>query len=39
MSLTDKNFLLKIRNNVFDEFAVSLEIAPSEVEEFIRKFM
>lgn len=39
MSLTDKNFLLKIRNNVFDEFAVSLEIDPSEVEEFIRKFM
>ena len=39
MSLTDKNFLLKIRTNVFDEFAVALEIAPTEVEEFIKKFM
>lgn len=39
MSLTDKNFLLKIRTHIFDEFAVALEIAPSEVEEFIRKFM
>ena len=39
MSLTDKNFLTKIRNNVFDEFAVSLEIKPSEVEEFVKRFM
>ena len=39
MSLTDKNFLLKLKNHVFDEFAVALEILPTEVEEFIKKFM
>ena len=37
MSLTDKNFLLKLKTHVFDEFAVALEILPSEVEEFIKK--
>jgi hypothetical protein len=39
MSLTDKNFLLKLKTHVFDEFAVALEILPTEVEEFIKKFM
>lgn len=39
MSLTDKNFLNKIRTNIFDEFAVSLEIEPKEIEEFIKQYL
>ena len=39
MSLTDKNFLNKIRTNVFDEFAVALQIKPTEVEEFVRQHL
>lgn len=37
MSLSDKNFLLKIKTNIFDEFAVALELHPKEVEEFVKK--
>ena len=39
MSLTDKNFLLKIKTHVFDEFAVALELLPNEAEEYVKKFM
>lgn len=39
MSLTDKGFLTKIRHNIFDEFAVALEIMPEEVEVFVSKYM
>lgn len=39
MSLTDRNFLNKIKTNVFDEFAVSLEIHPKEIEEFIKQYL
>lgn len=39
MSLTDKNFLNKIRTNVFDEFAVALQIKPTEVEEFVKQYL
>lgn len=39
MSLTDKGFLSKIRHNIFDEFAVALEINPSEVEVFVSKYI
>lgn len=39
MSLTDKNFLKKIRTNVFDEFAVSLDVDPSEIEPFIKQYL
>lgn len=39
MSLTDKNFLLKIKTLIFDEFAVALEIQPEEVDEYIKKFI
>ena len=35
MSLTDRNFLKKVRNNMFDEFAVALDILPDEVEKHI----
>lgn len=36
MSITDKNFLTKIKHNIFDEFAVVLEIHPDEVEQYIK---
>ena len=39
MSLTDKNFLNRIRTNLFDEFAVALQIEPSEVEDFVRQYL
>lgn len=39
MSLTDKGFLTKIRNNIFDEFAVALEILPQEVEQYVKKYL
>lgn len=39
MSLTDRNFLNKIRTNVFDEFAVSLQIQPKEVENYIKQYL
>lgn len=37
MSLTDRNFLHKIRNILFDEFAVALNVFPENVEEFIKQ--
>ena len=39
LSLTDKNFLKKIKTNVFDEFAVSLDISPTEIEPFIKPYL
>ena len=39
ISLTDRNFLNKLRTNLFDEFAVSLNIHPLEVESFIKKYL
>lgn len=36
MSITDKGFLTRIKNNIFDEFAVALEIMPEEVEVYIK---
>lgn len=39
MSLTDRNFLNKLRTNLFDEFAVSLSIHPLEVEGFIKQYL
>ena len=39
MSLTDKNFLNKIRTILFDEFAVSLQIKQTEVEEFVKQYL
>lgn len=39
MSLTDKNFLTKIKTNVFDEFAVSLDVQPSEIEGFVKQYL
>ena len=39
MSLTDKNFLNRIRTNLFDEFAVALQIKPTEVENFVRQYL
>ena len=39
MSLTDKNFLNRIRTNLFDEFAVALQIKPTEVEDFVRQYL
>ena len=35
MSLTDKSFLSRIRSNIFEEFAVALDITPEEVEKYI----
>ena len=35
MSLTDKNFLTKIKTNIFDEFAIALNIEPQEIEQYI----
>jgi dephospho-CoA kinase len=39
MSLTDKGFLTKIKHNIFDEFAVALQINPEEVEQFVSRYM
>jgi RNA polymerase-interacting CarD/CdnL/TRCF family regulator len=39
MSLTDKNFLTRIKNNIFDEFAVALDVHPSEIEGFIKQYL
>ena len=39
MSLTDRNFLNKIRTNVFDEFAVSLQLHPLEVEGYVKQYL
>ncbi len=39
MSLTDKGFLIKIRNNIFDEFAVALDILPQDVEQYVKSFL
>lgn len=39
MSITDKNFLYKIRHHVFDEFAMVLNMIPSEVESFIERYL
>ena len=39
MSLTDKNFLNRVRHNIFDEFAVVLEISPTEVEKYVSKYL
>ena len=39
MSLTDKNFLKKIKTNIFDEFAVSLDVTPTEIEPFIKQYL
>ena len=39
MSLTDKNFLTKLKTHLFDEFAIALNILPDEVETFIKQFM
>ena len=36
MSITDKGFLTRIKNNIFDEFAVALEIHPQDVEVYIK---
>ena len=37
MSLTDKNFLLRIKSNIFDEFAVALNLLPKDIDEYIGK--
>lgn len=35
MSYTDKDFLNKVKLNIFEEFAVALEIFPEQVETYI----
>ena len=35
MSITDRNFLTKIKNNIFDEFAVALELEPKDIDNYI----
>lgn len=39
LSLTDKNFLYKIKNHVFGEFALALNIGVNDVESYIEKFL
>ena len=39
LSVTDKGLLTKIKNNIFDEFAVSLSINPIDVEQYIQKYL
>ena len=39
MSITDKNFLHRLRNHLFDEFAMALKMLPQEVEPFIEKYI
>ena len=39
MSITDKNFLNRIRNYLFDEFALVLNMHPSEIEGFIERYL
>ncbi|MDY2889480.1 MAG: CarD family transcriptional regulator [Candidatus Caccosoma sp.] len=39
LSVTDKGLLTKVKNNIFDEFAVSLSINPIEVEQYIQKYL
>ena len=36
MSLTDKNFLYKVRNHLYGEFALALNMVPEQVEDFIK---
>lgn len=39
MSITDKNFLYRLRTHLFDEFAMALNMFPLEVEKFIEKYL
>ena len=39
MSITDKNFLTRIRNHLFDEFAMVLKMQPTEIEDFILRYL
>ena len=36
MSLTDKNFLYKVRNHLFGEFALALNTIPDQIEVFVK---
>lgn len=35
MSITDRNFLNKVKTNIFDEFALALNLEPKDIEKYI----
>lgn len=35
LSMLDREFLVKLQNDIYQEFAVALDLSPSEVERFI----